>query len=387
MVLKPKTMKKIRFLMLFFFSLSLNAQWLEKTSCSKKAEAIVNKAMDHMSNLEFLISYGMAKAALQIDSDCGSAHLILTAISSSNEKWGSQKAQLTKIDRASLSQEEQVWYDYINATRDTKDALQKRAVLKFPDSPLVHFLGTTVQDFSTYEKFAEKFPKLSAFAHNMISYGYMDGTLGGKSNTEKAMAHVEKAFTMHDGPNSLDSKAEHLAAMGKYDEALQVQLKAVDYASFASPYWQNAVVYWNKSNKASVSESLMKAQKEMQDAILKRDYETYEKFEHEDIVVTTGDSNLSPFYVFSKENLKEEMGMTWDSFDLSDMKVYYSPDMKSAAVTFSADGAYTMKDDNTTIDYATRGASFWVATNDGWKILHSSWAPRKGKIGIPGRTE
>ena len=120
---------------------------------------------------------------------------------------------------------------------------------------------------------------------------------------------------------------------------------------------------------------------------LKRDYEAYKKFEHEDIVVTTGDSNLNPFYVFSEENLKEEMPMTWDSFELSNMNVYYSPDMKSAALTFSADGAYTMNTDNSKVDYATRGSSFWVATNSGWKVLHSSWAPRNGKIGIPSTSE
>ncbi len=380
-------MKKLIILLVFLCSASLNAQWMENTSCNKKADKIVHAAMNHMSNLEFMIAYGMAKAALEVDADCGSAQLLLAAVSSSNKNWGSQKNKLTKINRASLSIEEQVWYDYMNAANDTKKAFQERVAVKFPNSALVHFLGTTVQDFSSYEKFAEKFPKLSAFAHNMISYGYMDGTLGGEPDSEKAMAHVDKALALHDGPNSLDSKAEHLAAMGKYDDALKVQLKAVDYAYFASPYWQNAVLYWNKSNKASVSESLMKAQKEMQDAILQRDYETYKKYEHEDIVVTTGDSNLNPFYVFSKENLKEEMAMNWDAFDLSDMNVYYSPDMKSAAITFSADGAYTMNDDNTTVDYATRGSSFWVATNNGWKILHSSWAPRKGKIGIPERTE
>lgn len=380
-------MKNIVSIIVLICSVSLNAQWMGKTSCNKKSDKIVHSAMNHMSNLEFMIAYGMAKAALEVDDECGSAQLILAAVSSSNKNWGSRKDKLTKINRASLSKEEQVWYDYLNAANDTKKALQERAVSLFPNSPLVHFLGTNIQDFSTYEKFAERFPKLSAFAHNMMSYGYMDGTLGGEPDTKKAMDHVEKALAMHDGPNALDSKAEHLAAMGKYDEALQVQLKAVDYADFASPYWQNAVVYWNKSNKASVSESLMKAQKEMQDAILQRDYETYKKYEHEDIVVTTGDSNLNPFYVFSKENLKEEMAMTWGSFDLSDMNVYYSPDMKSAAITFFADGAYTMNDDNTTVDYATRGSSFWVATNNGWKILHSSWAPRKGKIGIPERTE
>ena len=36
-----------------------------------------------------------------------------------------------------------------------------------------------------------------------------------------------------------------------------------------------------------------------------------------------------------------------------------------------------------TVSYATRASSTWVNTQDGWKILHTSYAPRKGKNGLP----
>ncbi len=41
------------------------------------------------------------------------------------------------------------------------------------------------------------------------------------------------------------------------------------------------------------------------------------------------------------------------------------------------------KKTNDTVQYASRASSMWVSTALGWKILHSSYAPRNGKIGIP----
>lgn len=152
---------------------------------------------------------------------------------------------------------------------------------------------------------------------------------------------------------------------------------------FASPYRLKARLYFDKMNSEDIGKALMNAQIEMQDAILERDYSKYKKFEHDDIEVTTGDSNLNPFYIYTKDNLESSAKMTWDSFEFDNMNVYFAPDMKSAAITFNADGSYTMNDTNETVDYATRGSSFWTATDDGWKIIHSSWSPRKGKTGIP----
>ena len=52
----------------FTFVLNLNAQqWIEDTSCNKKASEIVNEAITSLSNLEHLTAIGMAKAALVVD--------------------------------------------------------------------------------------------------------------------------------------------------------------------------------------------------------------------------------------------------------------------------------------------------------------------------------
>jgi len=98
-------MKKI-FLLLVLTSSISNAQWVQKTSCKKDSEKIVNEAIESMANLEYLTARGMAKSALLLDPNCGCAQLVLAAISSPNPNWGSQKSKLEAIDVSKLSAEE-----------------------------------------------------------------------------------------------------------------------------------------------------------------------------------------------------------------------------------------------------------------------------------------
>ena len=50
--------------------INLNGQQWIDDSCNKKASKIVNKAIDHLSNIEYTMAYAMANAALLIDDDC-----------------------------------------------------------------------------------------------------------------------------------------------------------------------------------------------------------------------------------------------------------------------------------------------------------------------------
>jgi tetratricopeptide (TPR) repeat protein len=359
-----------------------NAQWIQDSSCNKKAKIVANQAIEYLTNLEYLPALGAAESALLLDEDCGCAKLTLAAISSQNPKWGSRRDKLKGINTAALSSEEKGWHAYLMAPNEGRAELQKSLQTKFPNSPLLHFLGTSIQDFTSYKVFAEKFPSYAASAYNMISYGYMSGSFG-DNNIVEAKKYVEMSQKLHNGPNAFDSMAEHYASVGEYDKALEVQLKAIDFAVFASPYGTNAQLYKAKKSKDEITQVIIENQKAMQDCILKGDYESYQKFEHPEITVTTGDSNLNPFYVFTKDDLNSEAPMTWNAFDLSNMKVYFSPDMKSSVVSFDADGSFVMNESEDTIEYATRGSATWVATADGWKILHSSFAPRKGKNGLP----
>jgi len=51
-------------------------------------------------------------------------------------------------------------------------------------------------------------------------------------------------------------------------------------------------------------------------------------------------------------------------------------------LTFYAKGDYTVGESDK-IDYSTRGSSVWISTENGWKIMHSNWAPLEGGTGIP----
>ena len=92
-------MKNLIFFATIIFSFSINAQvWIEDSDCNSKSRAMVNEAIDHMTNLEPLVSMGLAKAALIVDNKCECAKLVLAAISSPNPNWGSRKSKLEKID-------------------------------------------------------------------------------------------------------------------------------------------------------------------------------------------------------------------------------------------------------------------------------------------------
>ena len=360
----------------------VNAQWIKNTSCDKKAALVANQAIEYVMNLEYMAAFGAAKSALILDEDCGCAKLALAYISSANQKWGSRITKLDAIDTQSLTTEEKAWYDIMSASKEEKAALENTFASKYPQSPLLNFLSTSMQDFNTFKVFAEKFPENAASAYNMISYGYTNGAYGEK-DTAKAMEYVGMSQKMHDGPNSYDSMAEHYAAAGDYENALENQLKAYDYGTFASPYSAKLKLYYAKTVAQETAKKIQQMQKDMQKAILDGDYQRYKMFEHPEIKVSTGDSNLNPFYIYTEKDVTKNSAITWAFFTLSDMQTYFSPDMKTAVVTFVADGAYTITKTNQNVEYATRASSTWTNTEDGWKILHTSFAPRKGKIGIP----
>ena len=377
-------MKNVITLLTLFTTMVINAQWMQDTSCNKKSAIVANQAIEYVVNLEYMAAFGAANAALLLDEDCGCAKLTLAYISSANTKWGSRAQKLDAIDKTSLTPEEKGWYEIMRATSQERASLEELVAQQFPESPLLNFLSTSMQDFNTFKTFADKFPKNAATAYNMISYGYTNGGFG-ENDTTQAMKYVTMAQQMHDGPNSYDSMAEHYATMGDYENALKNQLKAIDFGTFSSPYRTNALRYYAKINQEDIAKEVQQKQKDIQQAILEGDYQSYKEFVHPEIEVSTGDSNLNPFYIYTLKDVKTNPEITWASFLLSDMKTYFSPDMKTAVVTFVADGQYTITATNNTVEYATRASSTWCNTDDGWKILHTSFAPRKGKNGIPER--
>jgi ketosteroid isomerase-like protein len=91
---------------------------------------------------------------------------------------------------------------------------------------------------------------------------------------------------------------------------------------------------------------------------------------------------LKKFIVMNSERFNTEAKAKWGSFELYDIDVALSPDSRTAVLTFYAKGDYTV-DNSDSIDYSTRASSVWVSTENGWKIMHSNWAPLEDGTGIP----
>ena len=378
-------MKKILLtsLMSFAFIMSANAQqWIEQTSCNKNASKIINEAITSLSNLEHLTAIGMAKAALLVDQNCECAKLIIAAAASDNENWGSRSEKLQNINVKSLTNVERTWHMLLSTSSEKYDQAVKEAINNNPNSPLINWLGTSPRNWESFRDFSNKFPRNSAAAYNMMAYAYARGEYDGKADFESAYQSIEKSLTLHKGPNALDSKAEIAAIEGDYEKAVNSQLKAYDYAPFASPYLPKLRVYSRTLNKDNLTKNLVQAQTDVQKAIEDQNIEEWKKYTTDDMKLISGDSSLTKFYEQTDELFLEKRNFTWDSFDLRDIDVNFSPEMNMAVVTFYASGAYTFNESKEKVDYSTRASAVWIATGSGWKMVHANWAPFGGS-GIP----
>jgi hypothetical protein len=137
-----------------------------------------------------------------------------------------------------------------------------------------------------------------------------------------------------------------------------------------------------KMSNEDISSVLKEKAVKLQDAILTQNLEEFNKHVDENIVFVTGDSNLSKFYVMNSERFDIEQKAKWGTFELYDINVSLSPDSRTAVLTFYAKGDYTVGESDV-IDYSTRASSVWISTKNGWKIMHSNWAPLEGGTGIP----
>jgi len=372
-------MKKtiITSIMTLAFILNANAQqWIEDTSCNKNASKIVNEAITSLSNLEHLMAVGMAKAALVVDDNCECAKLVLAAAAHWNKDWGSRSEKLQQINIKSLSDVEKAWYTLLSTPNEDFDTAAKKALNKYPNSGLINWLNVG-QDMDSNKAFSEKFPQLAAGAYNTMAYAFArDGDF------ESAYKAIDYSLRLHDGPNALDSKAEIAVMEGDYEKAFNSQAKAFDYAWFASPFQPKLVTYWRNLNKEKLTEDLKEAQSTVQQAIEDQNLEEWKKYVSEDMMLTSGDSSLAEFYVQTEEQFLAKRNFTWDSFDLRDIEVDFSPDMNTAVLRFYANGAYTFTETNEKVDYSTRASAVWISTGSGWKMVHANWAPFGGS-GIP----
>ena len=360
------------------FSFHSNAQqWIDDNSCDKQASKILNEAITHLANLEHLMAIGMAKAVLIVDNDCECAKLVTAGAASNNSDWGSRSEKLKQVNTNLLSDVEKTWFMLLSTPNDKYSNAAKKAVEMHPDSALINWITSSNNDLELMKKFAKKFPNNAAAAYNAMAYSYAR-----EGDYDNAYQSLDKSLQLHDGPNALDSRAEIAAMENDFQKAFDNQVKAYDVAPFASPYQPKLVTYARNLNKENLVSGLKEAQIAVQDAIENQDLEEWKKYISEDMTMTAGDSSLTEFYDQTEERFSEKRNFTWNEFKLRDINVNFSPDMSMAVLTFYANGSYTFNDSNKMVDYSTRASAVWIATNSGWKMVHTNWAPFGGS-GIP----
>ena len=374
-------MKNLLITSFLLFVFNSHAQWISKTSCSKKAAMITNEALESRFNVEPLIALGQARAALILDPDCGCAQILIAGLGSANKDWGSRREKLAQIDRSSLSGEEKAWYDILMASDAQIKEKLNTALASYPNSPMFNYFSVG-EDVNASIEFAEKFPIYASPALNSITYGYGRGE-DVTADYVKAIESKNKSISLHDGPNIYDTMAEIEFELGNYQNALDNQLKAVDFAaSGGSPYWTGVVKYWHYNNKEEVINNLIKNQNKLQVAITEGDKETASSLMDSNNPMYTGDSNLESFYEFNISEMGDSGKVNWSALELYDFHSQFSPDMSTAILSFYAKGAYSVNGGED-VAYRTRASSVWTRTNEGWKVIHGNWAPQRGMSGIP----
>ena len=374
-------MKNLLIITCLLFGLTSHAQWIAKTSCSKKAAIIANEALESRMNVEPLIALGQATAALTLDPDCGCAKIIIAELASANKKWGSRGEKLGSIDRASLSDEEKAWYDILTASEGQAKEKFNAALAAYPSSPMFNYFSVG-EDVNASIAFAKKFPDYASPALNSITYGYGRGE-DVAADYAKAMESGRKSIALHDGPNIYDTMAEIEFELGNYQNALDNQLKAVDFAQGGgSPYLVGAQKYWHYNNKEEIVSTLIEMQNKLQVAITGGDQETALSLMDANNPMYTADSNLEGFYKFDVSKMTDGANVKWSALELYDFHSQFSPDMNTAVLSFYAKGGYSV-DGGEEVAYRTRASSVWTRTNDGWKVIHGNWAPQRGMTGIP----
>ncbi|GAA5522387.1 hypothetical protein LQ318_11615 [Aliifodinibius salicampi] len=366
---------------LCLIAMGVNAQWLTETSCNEQSNKITDKAIAHLVNLESSVAVGMANAALMIDEKCGAAKLVKVNAALGGQ-YGSRDQQVKDLDTQNFTEQEKAWHKILAAPDEEESEIRIEMAEAYPKVPLFSLLASlSAEDGDRLTKYVQEFPEYASSAYNTMSYYYAQGEYG-EPDMEKALETVKKVFLTHDGPNAHDSMAEHYALMGDYESAFKHQVMALDYAAMGgSGYGVNAGIYLRQSNKVDLTDSLKTMTKKRIAFQMENDIENLAQFYSEDVGMIACNSDMEPC-VFYETLEEEDLGIVWNRWDVSDLKVYFSPDMRVAVTTFNNDGEYTVSGSDTPVAYKTRASEVWTLDN-GWKLMHSNFAPLAFGSGIP----
>lgn len=367
---------------LCLIAIGVNAQWLTETSCNEQSQKIADKAIAHLANVESSVAVGMANAALMIDENCGAAKLVQVNAALGGE-YGSRDQQVKDLDTQNFTEQEKAWHKILAASAEEESAVKREMAEAYPKVPLFALLASLIVEDGKdgLAEYVQEFPDYASSAYNTMSYRYAEGFYG-EPNMEKALETVKKVFLTHDGPNAHDSMAEHYALMGDYESAFKHQAMALDYAAMGGAgYGVNAGIYFRQNNKDGLTDTLKTMTQKRIAYQMENDFEGLEQFYSEDIGMIACNSDMGPC-VFYETLEEEDPGIVWNRWDVSDLKVYFSPDMRVAVTTFNNDGEYTVNGSDTPVAYKTRASEVWTLDN-GWKLMHSNFAPLALGSGIP----
>jgi len=345
------------------------------------ASEIADQAVAHMVNLESPFAVGMADAALMIDENCGTAKLIKANLSLGGQ-FGNQEEQLDMLDVDALSESEKAWHSLLTDDSGDWAAARMAVAEEYSDVPLFQFWAAMVNDdqAGALKSYVDDFPEYASPAYNMLSYAYARGD-GVEQDMDMAMEIVEKAIAAHDGPNAYDSRAEHYAEAGDYENAFSSQLQALNYAAGPSAYQQYAMVYWRTTNKEALTDSVKSYTKQRIHSTMMNDAEGQAKFQPESMAMIACNSNMEPCEMV--EEPTENEYFTWNSWDVGEIDVQFNEQMNMAITTFTSTGNYTMNDSGDDVDYHTRASEVWQLEGGSWKLVHSNFAPMPDGDGLP----
>lgn len=362
-------------------TIQTNAQWIESSSCDELSGTIANKGITHLVNLEPMSAVAMANAALIADESCALANIVLADAAIERDKM----TYLSQIGSLPLSAEEKAYLNIILATNEERPSVAAEEFKKQSSNPLLHYkYAGSNGDWESMLDGASKYvgSEQSVSFMNTVAYGYSGGQYG-EQDYNRALEILDLAIATYDTPNLRDSKAEHLAGMGKMEEAFNEQLSAyASNGSAGSPYVTNLQKYYRASQAEDLKDALQSLVQERMDATMKDDRDALQALTVQGFEAIACNSNLEPCYV-AQPLLDPSVNIEWLEFRASNMEIYFNGSYDYAVIVFNASGSYKLESGEVISDYNTRVSEVWGIEDGEWKMWLSNYAPVSNSSGIP----
>ena len=358
--------------------------WISASSCSEAAHRLVNEAIDAANNVEVGRAWGLSQAALMIDEGCTAAKIAQAAVSSANEEWGSRSLRLSQLEGQPMTSSEAAWVAMLEVSGDERLERCDAASAEFPNDALFArcAIPATAEGAAQLVEWTERFPSLAASAHNVMAYGYAQGSWGMEVDEAKSAQQLDLYLSMHDGPNAYDSYAELAHGRGADSTALSYQLKAIDRGGIL--YQASAARYLRYSRMAETEEALRAAMTDLGNSVVSGDGAALDRHMAESFVMCY--SSMSACQEETIEGYRARTGgLDWQTSGIDGLGVTFGPDMLVAMTHGRQFGTYVGADGET-VEYSTRVSMVWDLSGAQPKLIQGNYAPMGG-AGIPSANE